>query len=101
MIFSANVHLTTLDWSVKLDSVCRLINNIPVICLHCLGCFFTYTVQDPILSISSSIPVLGEDYEATCTLTVDSEISLEEMSSAVTIQWLGPDGMWSIGRVLN
>lgn len=37
-------------------------------------------------------PVLGSAYQATCRLTVDSEINLDEMIGPQTMQWLGPDG---------
>jgi hypothetical protein len=49
----------------------------------------TRITQDPALALFSTTPVLGGDYAATCTLTVDSEISLEEISPTVTIRWLG------------
>ena len=55
----------------------------------------SHTAQDPALALFSTTPVLGGDYTATCTLTVDSEISLEEISPTVTIHWLGEFGMFT------
>ena len=59
---------------------------------HYIG---SHTAQDPALALFSTTPVLGGDYATTCTLTVDSEISLEEISLTVTIHWLGEFGMFT------
>ena len=41
-------------------------------------------------------PVLGSAYQATCRLTVDSDVNLDETIGALVIQWLGPDGEFFI-----
>ena len=50
------------------------------------------TVQPPVLGIMASSPQLGAAYQATCMLTLDTELSLEEIDGTVGVQWLDSNG---------